>query len=331
MSGARDEELADAIVRLLDDLQRSVDHVRNNPIRKLNKGEEVTLRRATEDLRAYGEPLVKMILKHAPGALDMVAPVLSAAREIGWFAGLQEIARRRAAAARAEPEKPGDGVSVMPEDAVPVMPEDDARTPIEAAYRSALDKANNEWELRPRSEVPLGGEVTLREAVNNVMIFAEQIANPRQPPPPIEQFRKVGRTRARLELDKLAEAAETVIRRVDTLHEPAILALADLGIMRGHVISLARSIALSARAADVSGVSAVAGRGKPKNNRAIGLACTVIFDFERLMGQRADLPVDVAGGARGLELLVADIFEAVGIKASAKAAVRAALAARARE
>jgi hypothetical protein len=75
----------------------------------LSKDDEVTLRRAVENLRAHGGQLITM-LKDTPGALAMLGPVLSAARVIGWFSGPQETARpfieqRRAAIARAAPGK----------------------------------------------------------------------------------------------------------------------------------------------------------------------------------------------------------------------------------
>ena len=197
------------------------------------------------------------------------------------------------------------------------------RVHIEVAYRRALTKANDGWELRPNSKT------RLMTALDRLTLIAAQIKNPPKPAPRVEQFRQVGRESARRELDKLAEAAERVIRCVDALHQPAILALADRGIMRGHVIRGARSLAAEARAADISRVPTVAGRGRPKNNLSIVVAATVVRDFERLTGARADLPADApAEDVRGLTSLVADVFKGMGIKANAKAAIKAALAER---
>ncbi|MGA8612684.1 MAG: hypothetical protein WB760_13510 [Xanthobacteraceae bacterium] len=92
MSGARSEEVAASVIRFLDNLQLAADHVETNSLRELRKDEQVTLRRAAKDLRRYGGPLVAL-LKDTHGALDMLAPVLSAARVIGWFSGPLEIGR----------------------------------------------------------------------------------------------------------------------------------------------------------------------------------------------------------------------------------------------
>ena len=193
----------------------------------------------------------------------------------------------------------------------------DARGRIEAAYRRAMKR----WELLPDSEAHL------TEMLDRLTIIAATVANPPKPAPRIEQYRDVGRNSSRRELDKLAEAAETVIRCVDALHQPAILALAGRGMMRAPIVQSIRKLADEARAADVSGDPAVAGRTRPKNDLARGVAANVIGDFERLTGARADLPADApVGGGRGLAPLVTQVFKAMGIKANAKAAIKAALA-----
>jgi hypothetical protein len=179
----------------------------------------------------------------------------------------------------------------------------------------------NGWELKR------GSEAHLRAAVNRLAIIVQHSASTAPP----DQFREVGRKATRKELDKLAAAAKAVVACVDALHKPAILALADRGVMREPILRWARSLVEGAQNTDVSGVSIAAGTGRPGNNLATVVAANVIRDFERLTGGRADFPADsVKGGSRGLVPLVRDVFAALAIKADAKASVSAALAERAK-
>ena len=254
----------------------------------------------------------------------MLAPVLNAAGVIGWF-----IEKRRAATARAEPGKPdgpraeaiaasGAGALLSRLQRTNLAP---AVNALEAAYRRAMKR----WELLPDSEAHL------TEALNRLTIIAA--TNPPKPAPRIEQYRDVGRESTRGELDNLAEAAEAVIKCVDVLHRPAILALADHGVMPARIVQSMRQIAAEAQAADVKAEfpPCWAGRGRRTISPMAWRRMSSVIS-KGSQGRTRSFPLDAARGARGLPQLVAGVFKAMGIiRANAKAAIKAVLAARAAE
>jgi hypothetical protein len=85
----------------------------------------------------------------------------------------------------------------------------------------------------------------------------------------------------------------------------------------------------AAREADVSSIRDVAMRGRPKNERATAVASIIIDVYEKLTGDKADLPANRGGArTRGLIPLVKAIFAVLRIRAHPKAAVTAALSSR---
>jgi hypothetical protein len=149
--------------RFLDDLQRSADHAATNPLRALSKHEKVILRRAAEDTQLYGGPLVTL-LKDTPRALDMLGPLLSAARVIGWVSGPLETAwssnqKRQAAIARTAPGNPGGPRAKA-------TAERRAReSDLAAAIKKALQSGEKRTNLAPAVNVQLklAGHATVSE------------------------------------------------------------------------------------------------------------------------------------------------------------------------
>jgi hypothetical protein len=165
-------------------------------------------------------------------------------------------------------------------------------------------------------------ENALRLAIGCLAYFSTYKASP------LAQFRKVGRKAARKELDDLADAAEKLIERFETLSATAISALGGRHIMTaiGTQTRYLRDLAAVARDTDLNAAPDATGKGRPTKERAIYAASIIVGAFESITGCNADLPANRAQKrTRGLVPLTREIFALLGIEANAKFAVEAAL------
>ncbi len=165
-------------------------------------------------------------------------------------------------------------------------------------------------------------QVRLRMAVNRLAIIAAAAADRPAPGPPVA-FEVVGRSRSLAELEAVAAAADpdALAAALAALHEPAILALANHGIVR----ELAPGPNLSARARAAAGSLATLpdpkGGRRPNNLRRV-VALLVVEDFEALSGGDPDKP----GSSAGLVRLAREVYAVLGIHdADPRAAIAAAL------
>ncbi len=174
----------------------------------------------------------------------------------------------------------------------------------------------------------LGGtEVHLKGAVN---ILADTDCT--GPGSTSRQFSVVGRTRTKKELEKLAKLAAELAGHIDTLHQPAILALADMGLWRARLELPAslRAIANLAPRADLSMVPESPSGGKPANKRAHAVATMLAYYYHLLTGKdptrRIDAYSDDTKAQGPFVTLVESIFSAIGIHANTEDIARAAIA-----
>jgi len=146
-------------------------------------------------------------------------------------------------------------------------------------------------------------------------------------PPPDTAFRRVGRRQCEAELRALANAAEMLVKAIDSLHEPTILALAAPSIVwlaRGGLRRLAQQAANAARQADVNRVPLNCPR-QPQNRRSPLVASYLAKEYETFTGKRPTVRTR-NGAAYGPFLeLVRDVFRAMSIDDSAEAAARKAV------
>lgn len=179
---------------------------------------------------------------------------------------------------------------------------------LEAAFRCGL-----KFRTTPNSEK------ALHLAVGCLAYFSTYEA------PSLRQFRKVGRTAARKELDDLADAAEMLIKRFGALSATAISALGGRHIMTP-IVTQTRYLRDLAAVANLNAAPDAIEKGRPAKKRAIYAASIIVGAFELITGCNADLPANPAQErTRGLVPLTRKIFALLGIEANAKAAVEAAL------
>jgi hypothetical protein len=135
-------------------------------------------------------------------------------------------------------------------------------------------------------------------------------------------LRRAGRTQSIRELEELAAAAEKFVKAVEALHAPAMhaLAWADVrNINNEPFLQADRGLAEKARAARAF-LDETVGIERPQDLRPKVIAGLVVKAYGELYGGRPDLP----NQSPGLEKLLAEVFAILGIRASAKAALRAA-------
>ena len=151
------------------------------------------------------------------------------------------------------------------------------------------------------------------------------LAGNRQPGPR-EPFERVGLGRTRRELEVLAAAAEQAdptafMDAISTLHEAAIVSLANAGILRP--IDPCRpnlSADIRTAASRVPAYPDPPG-GRPRENRACLVAQLVMHDYHELTGENPE----VAGERDRLARLVGGVFNALGITANPRAMIDAAI------
>jgi hypothetical protein len=144
------------------------------------------------------------------------------------------------------------------------------------------------------------------------------------PIPSDTPFRPASRKTTRAELERLAQLADALTDHVEShMHEPAILALAGAGIVRGSVILFARAIAESARRTDLSRVAEKVGRGNQQSRQRTMLAAQLLYEDFRLLTGR-DPKINVTGtraGGRFIALLQ-EAFSILSIDGSAESVAR---------
>ena len=140
-------------------------------------------------------------------------------------------------------------------------------------------------------------------------------------------LRKAGVKETVRELYQLAGITERLIAAIEALHTPARDALARAGVIgHGPFLQVLREQAARTRIAAKEPIREV-GLDRTQDMRPAFVAGLVARGYEEIWGGRAELPVG-HGGAPGLEGLIAEVFATLRLRASAKAALRAALKAR---
>jgi hypothetical protein len=138
-------------------------------------------------------------------------------------------------------------------------------------------------------------------------------------------LRWAGRAASAKELERLAEATEAQVARIEALHRPATSALAKAGARNVNdefFLHAQRQLAAKARAAKA--LIEDVGLKRTPDLRPRMVAGLVASAYEKFLGRHADLP----NQSHGLEGLVQKVFKIMGLRATAKAALRAALQAR---
>ena len=205
------------------------------------------------------------------------------------------------------------------------MPGAEPGTPLQplSELRATSVWVSIEAALRRLPGLPPGEatEARLRRACDGLA----GIAHHAKDPPTDVPFRRTNRKTARAELDKLANLAEALADHAETLHEPAILALAEVHLTRAVVAGFAREVSARARNADVNHVPETVGRGKEQSRQLammVGALCH--DDFTELTGRRPAIRMvddgDKAGGPF-LDLL-REVFGILAINASAENVAR---------
>lgn len=155
------------------------------------------------------------------------------------------------------------------------------------------------------------------------------------------QFRLKGRGAVRKDLQEIAALAENLAGALDALSEPAIVALADGGLLQIQHREVAvilgpngeraadaktydlqavlRKVSTIATSANLSDVPEVQGRGRRRNNLATGVANILASYYFTLTGRTPAVATDPLSGKRIGPFfdLVSDVFFALQIKASA--------------
>jgi hypothetical protein len=150
------------------------------------------------------------------------------------------------------------------------------------------------------------------------------------------KFRKTSKATCIKELTELQACAAKLIKCLDALHEPAIVALADHGFCneRRVVSQLARQLVNAADSAAKSGEDVPPdkreGRGRPRKPQPLVVARMLAHNYRTLTGKRPTIRThagnDKEGQAYGPYLeLVKAVFEAIGIDANAESMAKTAI------
>lgn len=143
---------------------------------------------------------------------------------------------------------------------------------------------------------------------------------------PSPRARYVGRREARQELNDLANALELPIRRIEALSRTAARTLGGR-----QAIAMPRQLRRYVEAVRTAEIVEATERGRPKNTRAIRAARIIVNAFEAATLCRVDLPADGRANSEKpklLEPLIRDVFKVIGIRASPRAMINAAIAVR---
>ena len=143
-------------------------------------------------------------------------------------------------------------------------------------------------------------------------------------------FDVVGRQSTIKELDVLAKKCEGLTECLESLHGPAIDALAEAGFSDRHLLlKLASQAYISTQRADVSNVPESQGKGRPEARLSSGIARILAFNYQELTGNKPTINVDPYSHghkAYGPFLdFVKDVFNALGVRASPEASAREAI------
>lgn len=160
------------------------------------------------------------------------------------------------------------------------------------------------------------------------------------------QFRLKGREAVRKDLQEIAVLADKLAGALDVLCEPAVIALADGGLLQMQHREVAvilgpngeratkaetydlqavlRKVSTIAASANLSDVPEAQGRGRPRNNLATGVANILAHDYRTLTGKIPAVATDPLSGERigSFFELVQDVFHALRIEASPAAYAR---------
>lgn len=146
------------------------------------------------------------------------------------------------------------------------------------------------------------------------------------------KFSAVGRTQTAKELKELARLADTLAEHIDALHEPAILALVNVGLheVRLKLPPTLRDIAKQARQMDLDQVPTALLGGKPANKRAHAIADILAYHYRVLTGEEPSRRFDPYSGSAASQgpfiALVTEVFAALGLRENAEHVARAAIA-----
>jgi hypothetical protein len=145
----------------------------------------------------------------------------------------------------------------------------------------------------------------------------------------LRSLRRSAVKEAQRELDRVANAAEKYVVAIDALRYQATAALAKAGVLNiNHepFLQAVRAVAAKARTAKAL-IEAKGGLEHPRDLRSQSIAGTVAGAYEEIWGGNASLP----GQTPGLEKLIEEVFDILGIRTmagrrpNARAALRAAL------
>jgi hypothetical protein len=205
------------------------------------------------------------------------------------------------------------------------------RARIERAFRSTMPN------LRTRRQ-----KAWVERAVSLLMLVDS--SGPGSPPP---GFRAIGRDATRQELERIAELAQqtaamfsegershlmrTLEAHIAGLHQPAIIALADAGLLIRSRPYLPRAERIAQAAHDaLAGLRKVELRvkaGKPSDVRARAVAAILAAYWRYIVQRRPGYSTDPLTGRRGgpFHRLVAGVFAALGLNVDAAHYVRIAV------
>jgi hypothetical protein len=192
------------------------------------------------------------------------------------------------------------------------------RTRLEAAWLALQPQVERTDEV---------GQNVLSKIIDTLVIMAKATPAPADEAQ-LRSYRLVSQRRTLRELDLIADAFESAARLLAPvtkgLHQPAIVALADVHIMRTDIAKAADDLLNIARRVRQAKAQVVPTRlargGRPRNVRANLVAGWVISGYEELFGARINLPLTT----QHLATLLTKIFAIMDIKANPRAAIAAA-------
>jgi len=153
------------------------------------------------------------------------------------------------------------------------------RNEIEAAFKKLFPKEYSDKRI----------DSWLQAGINNLMAMdgTDLLNHP-------TQFNTAGKTKTDNELGKLGRLADELAKHIDSLHEPAILTLADVGQwkLRIELPAILRDAAKATREADTSWISENLPGGKPKNTRAQIATGMLAFYYYKITGQYPTMQYD---------------------------------------
>ncbi len=146
-----------------------------------------------------------------------------------------------------------------------------------------------------------------------------------------QKFSIANRRCTKKELESLIYLTGNCAEQLETLHQPAILALANNGFIRGENISpeKLRTIAKKAAESDLSWVPEKLPGGRPQNRRSHAVATLLAYYYEMLTGKKPTRSVDpykVSDAAYGpFTDFVREIFKILGLPVNVEDIARTAI------